>query len=78
MLALPYTARKYEHYQLRMRAISRSKRTKLLSTKIYSKGILANHAKISTNENFPLYSTSYRATEYHANRDCNCHGSNSR
>ena len=54
MLALPYTTRKCERYQLRMRAISRSKHTKLKNTKIYSKGVLANHMKISTNENFPL------------------------
>ena len=38
-----------------MRAISRSKHTKLKNTKIYSKGVLVNHTKISTNENFPLY-----------------------
>ena len=56
MLALLHTARKYERSQLRMRAISRSKHTKLKSTKIYSKGVLVNHTKISTNENFPLYS----------------------
>ena len=55
MLALLYTTRKCEHYQLRMRAISHSKHTKLKSTKIYSKGVLVNHTKISTNENFPLY-----------------------
>ena len=55
MLALPHTTRKYERYQLRMRTISRSKHTKLKSTKIYSKGVLVNHTKISTNESFPLY-----------------------
>ena len=38
-----------------MREISRSKHTKLKNTKIYSKGVLAGHTKISTNENFPLY-----------------------
>ena len=38
-----------------MRTISHSKHTKLKNTKIYSKGILVNHTKISTNENFPLY-----------------------
>ena len=54
MLALPYTTRKYERYQLRMCAISRSKHTKLKNIKIYSKGILVNHTKISTNKNFPL------------------------
>ena len=37
-----------------MRAISHSKHTKL---KNYSKGVLINHTKISTNENFPLYSS---------------------
>ena len=55
---MPYTARKCERYQLRMRAMSRSKHTKLKNTKIYSKGVLANHTKISTNENFPLYGIS--------------------
>ena len=55
MLALPYTACKYKRYQLRMCAISHSKHTKLKNTKIYSKGVLASHTKISTNENFPLY-----------------------
>ena len=55
MLALPYTACKCERYQLRMRAISRSKHTKLKNTKIYSKGVLVNHTKSSTNENFLLY-----------------------
>ena len=55
MLALPHTTRKYERYQLRMRTISRSKHTKLKNTKIYSKGVLVNHTKISTNESFPLY-----------------------
>ena len=55
MSALLYTAHKCERYQLRMRTISRSKHTKLNNTKIYSKGILVNHTKISTNENFPLY-----------------------
>ena len=45
------------YYRLRMRAISRSKHTKLKNTKIYSKGVLVNHTKISTNENFPLYGT---------------------
>ena len=38
-----------------MCTISHSKHTKLKNTKIYSKGILVNHTKISTNENFPLY-----------------------
>ena len=56
MLALPYTARKCERSQLRMRAISSRKHTKLKNTKIYSKGVLVNHTKISTNENIPLYS----------------------
>ena len=42
MLALPYIARKCEHYQLRMRAISRSKHTKLKNAKIYSKGALVS------------------------------------
>ena len=60
MLALPYTARKCERYQLRMRTMSHSKHTKLKNTKIYSKGVLANHTKISTNENFPLYSNTPR------------------
>ena len=46
---------KCERYQLRMRAISRSKHTKFKNTKIYSNGVLVNHTKISTNENFPLY-----------------------
>ena len=55
MLTLLYTACKRERYQLRMRAISRSKHTKLKNTKIYSKGVLVNHMKISTNKNFPLY-----------------------
>ena len=55
MLALLYTAHKCERYQLCMRAISRSKHTKLKNTKIYSKGVLVNHTKISTNENIPLY-----------------------
>ena len=45
MLALPYTARKCERSQLRMRAISSSKHTKLKSTKIYSKGVLVNHTQ---------------------------------
>jgi hypothetical protein len=40
--------------QLRTRAISHCKHTKL---KIYSKGALVSHTKISTNKNFPLYST---------------------
>ena len=65
MLALPYTAQKCERYQLHMRAISRSKHTKLKkNTKIYSKGVLVNHTKISTNENFPLYSTWYTSLLY--------------
>ena len=55
MLALPYIACKYECYQLHIRTISCSKHTKLKNTKIYSKGVLVNHTKISTNENFPLY-----------------------
>jgi hypothetical protein len=38
-----------------MRAISHYKHTKLKNTKIYSKGALVDHTKISTNENFPLY-----------------------
>ena len=54
MLALPYTAHKCERYQLRMHTISRSKHTKLRNMKSYSKGILVNHTKISTNENFLL------------------------
>ena len=54
MLALPHTARKCERYQLCMRAISRSSHTKLKNMKIYSKGVLVNHTKITTNENFPL------------------------
>ena len=62
MLASPYTAHKWERYQLRMRAISRSKHTKLKNTKIYSKGVLVNHMKISTNENFPLYGNPARTT----------------
>ncbi len=41
--------------QLRMRAISHCKHTKLKNTKIYSEDALVNHTKISTNENFPLY-----------------------
>ena len=45
MLALPYTARKCECYQLCMRAISRSKHTKL---KNYSKGVLINHTKLAS------------------------------
>ena len=60
MLALLHMARKCKCYQLRMHAISRSKHTKLKNTKIYSKGVLVNHTKISTNENFPLYSTSHK------------------
>ena len=44
-----------------MHTISHSKHTKLKNTKIYSKGILVNHTKISTNEIFPLYG-SVRAT----------------
>ena len=55
MLALQYITCKCERYQLRMRAISRCKYSKLKSTKIYSKGVLVNHTKISINENFPLY-----------------------
>ena len=39
-----------ERYQLHMRAISGSK-----YTKIYSKGVLVSHTKISINEIFPLY-----------------------
>ena len=42
-----YRARKCERYQLRLRAISRSKHTKLKNTKIYSKVVLVNHTKIS-------------------------------
>ena len=38
------------YYQLHMHAISRSKHTKFKNTKIYSKGVLVNHTKISTNE----------------------------
>jgi hypothetical protein len=50
--------------QLRMRVISHCKHTKLKNTKIYSKGALVNHTKISTNENFPLYGSSLvRITE---------------
>ena len=70
MLALPYTARKCVRYQLRMRAMSRSKHTKLKNTKIYSKGVLANHMKISTNENFPLYGKiTYVQQEYESKFD---------
>ena len=59
-------ARKCERYQLRMRAISSSKHMKLKSTIIYSKGVLVNHTKISTNEiqNFPLYGTSLSWYKY--------------
>ena len=55
LLALLYTARKCERHQLRMRAISCRKHMKLKNTKFYSKGVLVNHTKISTNKNFPLY-----------------------
>ena len=48
---------KCERSQLCMCAFSSNKHTKLKSTKIYSKGVLVNHTKISTNENFPLYGT---------------------
>ena len=41
--------------QLRVCIISHCKHTKLKNTKIYSKGALVNHTKISTNKNFPLY-----------------------
>ena len=37
---ISYTARKCEPYQLRMRAISHRRHTKLKNTKIYSKGVL--------------------------------------
>ena len=57
MLVLPYTARKCERYQLHMRKISRSKHMKFKKSKIYSKGVLVNYTKISTNENFSLYGT---------------------
>ena len=62
MLALTHIAHIY--YQLRMRAISRSKHTKLKNMKIYSKGVLVNHTKISTNENFPLYGISSGGGSY--------------
>ena len=39
-----------------------TKRMKLKNTKIYSKGVLVNHMKISTNENFPLYGNPARTT----------------
>ena len=41
-----------------MSTISHSKHTKSKTTKIYSKGVLVNHTKISINENFPLYCNS--------------------
>ena len=65
MLALPCTACKCERYQLRMRAIFHSKHTKLKYTKIYSKGVLASHTKISTDENFPLYGMQQHAWQLH-------------
>ena len=74
-IALPYTARKCENYQLRMRTISSRRHTKLKNTKFYSKGVLVNHTKISTNENFPLYGklSTIRNLEYSDNEIPSCY-----
>ena len=53
MLALPYSASASSCACAQ--SPTASIYTKLKNTKIYSKGILVNHTKISTNENFPLY-----------------------
>jgi hypothetical protein len=55
-----------------MRTISHCKHTKLKHTKIYSKGALFNHTKISTNENFPLYGTPCACMEGNKRWISNC------